>query len=69
MVVLALLANPVPRSAAPIRTTHMTAAEYRGLFKFTFSSATSGHRPCSHMEDDCSTDPFRSTSGSGWRSL
>ncbi|KAF0931857.1 hypothetical protein E2562_007054 [Oryza meyeriana var. granulata] len=33
MVVLALLANPVPRSAAPTRTTRMTAAEYGGLFK------------------------------------
>ncbi|KAF0896964.1 hypothetical protein E2562_031278 [Oryza meyeriana var. granulata] len=33
MVVLALPANPVPRSAAPTRTTRMTAAEYRGLFK------------------------------------
>ncbi|KAF0927702.1 hypothetical protein E2562_035612 [Oryza meyeriana var. granulata] len=33
MVVLALPANPVPCSAPPIRTTHMTAAEYRGLFK------------------------------------
>ncbi|KAF0921169.1 hypothetical protein E2562_039219 [Oryza meyeriana var. granulata] len=29
----ALSANPVPGSAAPIHTTHMTAAEYRGLFK------------------------------------
>ncbi|KAF0893847.1 hypothetical protein E2562_030637 [Oryza meyeriana var. granulata] len=33
MVVLALPANPVPRSAAPTRSTCMTAAEYRGLFK------------------------------------
>ncbi|KAF0890008.1 hypothetical protein E2562_035129 [Oryza meyeriana var. granulata] len=33
MVVLALPANPVPHSAAPTRTTRMTAAEYRGLFK------------------------------------
>ncbi|KAF0904461.1 hypothetical protein E2562_034740 [Oryza meyeriana var. granulata] len=33
MVVLVLPANSVPRSAAPTRTTRMTAAEYRGLFK------------------------------------
>ncbi|KAF0896584.1 hypothetical protein E2562_026049 [Oryza meyeriana var. granulata] len=45
MVVLALPANPVPRSATPTRTTRMTAVEYRGLFKLVeFESSCSAQR-------------------------
>ncbi|KAF0922173.1 hypothetical protein E2562_027772 [Oryza meyeriana var. granulata] len=40
MVVLALPANPVPHSAAPNCTTHMTAAEYRVLFKLVESESS-----------------------------
>ncbi|KAF0922594.1 hypothetical protein E2562_039507 [Oryza meyeriana var. granulata] len=41
MVVLVLPTNPVPRSAAPTRTTRTTATEYRGLFKLVESESSS----------------------------